>query len=140
MPGSRPAASALDLTAKWGVGGDRHVIRVAFGAPGTAPATAGLDNAAAAVLARSEASALFGVALDEVRAAERTRFTLAPSRAAAGRRALATQARNAIEAVPRLAATGAWLSGSGLAQVVADAVATADRLRRRALFGEDASS
>jgi oxygen-dependent protoporphyrinogen oxidase len=53
-----------------------------------------------------------------------------------GRRRLATQARNAIEAVPRLAATGAWLSGSGLAQVADDAAATADRLRRRALFSD----
>jgi oxygen-dependent protoporphyrinogen oxidase len=87
-------------------------------------------------MAATEAAALFGVAIERVRAAHRARFTLAPSHAVTGRRRLATQARNAIEAVPRLAATAAWLSGSGLAQVTDDAAATADRLRRRALFSD----
>ncbi|GAA3757103.1 protoporphyrinogen oxidase [Microbacterium kribbense] len=140
MPGSRPAAGALHLSAKWewlaraaGVG--RHVVRVSFG--GTPPATAGLGDADAVELARAEASALFGVPLEQtqVRAADRARFTLAPPLAVTGRRAFATRVRSAVEAVPRLAATGSWLAGSGLAQVIPDAQATADRLRRRALFG-----
>jgi oxygen-dependent protoporphyrinogen oxidase len=136
LPGSRAAAAALHLTAKWGIGDGRHVVRIAFGGPDTAPATAGLDDAAATEMAATEAAALFDVAIERVRAAHRARFTLAPSHAVTGRRRLATQARNAIEAVPRLAATGAWLSGSGLAQVADDAAATADRLRRRALFSD----
>jgi oxygen-dependent protoporphyrinogen oxidase len=34
-----------------------------------------------------------------------------------------------VQAVPGLAVVGAWLAGTGLAQVVPDAVAEADRLR-----------
>jgi oxygen-dependent protoporphyrinogen oxidase len=134
-PGSR-AAAGLHLSAKWGIGDGRHVVRITFGGPGVDPATANLDDTAAAEMAAAEAPALFGVAIESVRAAHRARFTLAPSDAVTGRRRLATQARNAIEAGGRLAATGAWLSGSGLAQVADDAAATADRLRRRALFSD----
>ncbi|UUT34514.1 protoporphyrinogen/coproporphyrinogen oxidase [Microbacterium elymi] len=143
-PGSRAASGALHLTAKWAIpaAGGRHLVRVAFGGPGMPPPTAGMDEAEAAELARTEASALFGVALrpEQVRAFDRARFTLAPPRALMGRTAAADRVRSAVEALPRLAATGAWLSGSGLAQVVPDAAATADRLRRRALFGEKPSS
>ncbi len=143
VPGSGVAAGAVHLTAKWGwlarlAGPGRHVVRVAF----PAPAVAGLGDAEAAQSAREAASALFGVAFDptRVRASHRARFTLAPPFAVQGRRALAARARAAVEAVPGLAVTGGWLSGSGLAQVVPDAAATADRVRRRAVFGEDAAA
>lgn len=142
-PGTHRARSALHLSAKWGwlahrAGAGRHVVRLSF----DGALTAGMSDADALVLAREEASALFGIALapDAVRGSHRARFTPAPTRAVRGRIAAATRARNAIEAVPRLAAAGAWLAGSGLAQVIPDAVATADRLRRRALFGDDDAS
>ncbi|WP_417564613.1 protoporphyrinogen oxidase [Microbacterium sp.] len=141
-PGRRAAASAQHLTAKWewlaAAARGRHVVRVTFGSGGEVPATAGLDDAQAIALARAEASALFGVDLDDaaVRAAGRERFVSAPNRAVRGRSGAATRVRNAVEALPRLAVTGAWLAGSGLAQIVPDAAAAADRLRRRALFGD----
>lgn len=143
VPGTHRARSALHLTAKWGwlahrAGAGRHVVRLSF----DAASLAGLSDADVFARARDEASTLFGVTLDEgkVRAAHRERFIAAPPRARRGRVAEAERARRAIEAVPQLAATGAWLAGSGLAQVIPDAVATADRLRRRALFGGDDAS
>lgn len=147
-PGARAAASAQHLTAKWAWFSEqaareaphRHVLRVTFGSGSTPPATAALDDASAIELGQAEASALFDVELDaaSVRAATRQRFVLAPNPAVRGRAAEAARVRNAVEALPRLAVTGAWVSGSGLARVVPDASAAADRLRRRALFGDHA--
>ncbi len=55
-----------------------------------------------------------------------------------GRAAVATAGRAAVHAVPGLAVVGAWLSGTGLAQVVPDAIAEAERVRREALWGDAA--
>ena len=51
--------------------------------------------------------------------------------------AAATAARGANRAVAGLGAAGAWLAGSGLAPVVADAVEEAERVRRAVLWGPD---
>lgn len=134
IPGSRAAGAVTHLTAKWGIGDGCHVLRVTFGGP--APATAALDDTAAIELALAEATALMGTEMTRIRAGRRSRFLQAPPRAVIGRREIAERARKAVESVPRLAATGAWLAGSGLAQVVDDAVTTADRLRRRVLFSD----
>ncbi len=56
---------------------------------------------------------------------------------ALGHQAATEAARAAIGAVGGLSAVGGWLAGSGLAQVVPDAVATADDARRHALWGDD---
>jgi len=137
VPGTHRARSVLHLTAKWGwlahrAGTGRHVVRLSF----DAGVTAGMGDDEVFALARDEASALFGITLDasQVRAAHRARFIAAPPHALRGHDAAADHIRRAIDAVPHLTATGSWLSGSGLAQVVPDAVAAADRLRRRALF------
>ncbi len=58
-------------------------------------------------------------------------------RPALGHAAAASAARGAIRAVAGLGAAGAWLAGSGLAPVVADAVEEAERVRRAVLWGPD---
>lgn len=143
VPGSHRATGLVHETARWewlarAAGAGRHVLRVAFGARGLAPATEGLSDAEAFRLAADEASTLLGVALSDlaVIGARRDRFTLAPPASARGRLDAAKAARAAIARAPGLAAVGAWLSGSGLALVVADAHEEADRLRRSALWGD----
>ena len=48
-------------------------------------------------------------------------------------------ARDTVGGGPAIAAVGAWLSGSGLALVVADARDETDRLRRQVLWGTAAT-
>jgi oxygen-dependent protoporphyrinogen oxidase len=146
VPGGRGATGLVHETARWEwlareVGPGRHVLRVAFGAPGVVPATAGLDDTDAAALAVAEASALLGVALDADRTVgvHRGAFTLAPPASALGHRDRAAGVRAAVERAHGLATVGAWLSGSGLAQVVADAREETDRLRRQVLWGAAAT-
>jgi oxygen-dependent protoporphyrinogen oxidase len=145
VPGSHRAVGLAHDTARWAwlaqaTGQGRHVLRVAFGGPDAPPATADLDDADAAELALAEASALLGVTLgaDRLLGAHRARFTLVPPAAARGRLDAASAARSRISRTTGVAAVGAWLSGSGLAQVVSDAQDQADRLRRALLFGVDA--
>ena len=52
-----------------------------------------------------------------------------------GRSEYTGRARAAVKQVPGLGAAGAWLSGTGLAQVIPDAVAEADRVRAALLWG-----
>jgi oxygen-dependent protoporphyrinogen oxidase len=97
------------------------------------------DGAEEAVVARAlaAASSAFGVELHDrhLRAVSRTRATW-HSAAQRDRLERAHAVRRALDELPTLAATGAWLSGDGLERVVADAVAEADRLRSRVLWGE----
>jgi oxygen-dependent protoporphyrinogen oxidase len=146
VPGTSRATGLVHETARWEwlaqeAGAGRHVLRVAFGAPGIAPATEGLSDADAAVMAAAEASVLLGVELDEGRiaGARRDAYTLVPPASTLGRRDRTDAARAAIARAQGLAAVGAWLSGSGLAQVVADAQEEADRLRHEALWGAAAA-
>jgi oxygen-dependent protoporphyrinogen oxidase len=141
VPGTLRATGLVHETARWEwlareAGAGRHVLRVAFGGPRDAPATAGLSDADAAALAAAEASMLLGVTLDESRIAgtHREAYTLAPPASALGHRDRTAAVRGGLEGARTIAAVGEWLSGSGLAQVVADAQAEADRLRRRVLW------
>lgn len=141
VPGSHVAKALTHSTAKWDWVRDAtepgiHVIRVSFGAQGEGPATATLDDGAAAALALSEAAALLGVVLapSALRAAHRVRYVQSQPGAAIGRAAQTAAARAVVHAVPGLGATGAWLSGTGLAQVIPDARAEADRVRSAALW------
>lgn len=145
VPGALRATGLVHETARWEwlareAGPARHVLRVAFGGPGVAPATATLPDAEAAALAVAEASALLGVRLDErtIVAAHRDAFRLAPPASALGQRERAATARTTVGREHGIAAVGAWLSGSGLAQVVADARDETDRLRRQVLWGATA--
>ncbi|MFB4350565.1 protoporphyrinogen oxidase [Microbacterium sp. CR_7] len=140
VPGSHTAKALTHSTAKWEwvrqAAGDRHVVRVSFGAQGEPAATAALDDDGATRLALREAAALLGVALrdDDLVAAHRSRFVQSQPASIIGSGERREAARAAVQAVPGLAAVGAWLAGTGLAQVVPDAVGEADRLRRTLLW------
>ncbi|MFG6402969.1 protoporphyrinogen oxidase [Microbacterium sp. P04] len=141
VPGSGAAKALTHSTAKWRWLADAgepgvHVLRVSFGAQGEEPATAGMNDADAARLALSEASALLGVPLvsTQLRGARRERYAQAQPGTAIGRAASTAAARAAVRAVPGLGVSGAWVAGTGLAQVVPDARAEADRLRSAVLW------
>ncbi|MEV7694585.1 FAD-dependent oxidoreductase [Microbacterium sp. NPDC089189] len=139
---SHRAKALTHASAKWGwvaeaAGPGIHVVRVSFGTQDEAPATADLDDAQAAALALEEASTLLGVPLraDALRGAHRERYVQSQPGSAIGRAATVAAARGAIRAVSGIGAVGAWLSGTGLAQVVPDARDEAERLRRSVLWG-----
>jgi len=140
VPGSHIAKALTHSTAKWGWlrrdAGARHVVRVSFGTQGEPAATAASDDDAAAQLALSEASALLGVTLrpQQLLAAHRARFVQSQPTSLIGAAERRTAVRAAAHKTPRLAVVGAWLAGTGLAQVVPDAVAEADRLRGELLW------
>lgn len=151
VPGSHAAKALTHSTAKWdwvaqAAGPARHVVRVSFGTQGEGPATAALDDARAFALAREEAAALLGVEIPagSVLGAHRERYVQAQPAATIGRAAATAAAHGAVAAVPGLGATGAWLSGTGLAQVVPHARAEADRVRSAVLWrdagGDDGSA
>jgi len=141
VPGSHTAKALTHGTAKWPwlrtAAGGRHVVRVSFGSQGEPPATAGLDDEAAAALALREAAALLGVPLTAaaLRGSFRARFAQSQPSASLGAAERRTAAARAIAEAPHAAATGAWLSGTGLAQVIPHARAEAERLRHALLWG-----
>lgn len=140
VPGSHVAKALTHSTAKWEwvhrAAGGRHVVRVSFGAQGEPAATAGLDDGAASDLALREASALLGVDLapSALVAAHRARYVQAQPASVIGSAERRAAARSAVQAVPGLAAVGAWLAGTGLAQVIPDATEETDRLRRTLIW------
>ncbi|WP_309126881.1 protoporphyrinogen oxidase [Microbacterium sp.] len=140
VPGSHTAKALTHSTAKWGwlreATDGRHVVRVSFGTQGEAAATAGLDDDGAAQLALTEASALLGVALSpsQLVASHRARFVQAQPTSLIGAAERREAVRKAVQRTPGLAVVGAWLAGTGLAQVIPDAVAEADRLRHALLW------
>ncbi|WP_149083759.1 MULTISPECIES: protoporphyrinogen/coproporphyrinogen oxidase [Microbacterium] len=140
VPHSHTAKALTHSTAKWSwvreAAADREVVRVSFGAQGEPAATAAMDDEAAIDLARREAATLLGVPLtpEQVLAGHRGRFVQAQPASLIGSGERRAAARAAVRAVPGLAAVGAWLAGTGLAQVVPDAVEEADRLRRALLW------
>lgn len=145
VPGSHRAKALTHSTAKWPWLAEtagarhphRHVVRVSFGSQSEPPATDGLDLAAATALALSEAAALLGVALDssQVVGSDIARYEQTLPGAAIGQKDAADSVRARLAGLTGIAAVGAWLSGTGLAQVVPDARAQALAVRRAALFG-----
>lgn len=147
LPGVSRAAIVTDLTAKWAwlraaAGPEVHVLRVGFGGPGAAPVTATLDDDGAAALALAEASTLLGVSLTaaDLRGFRRDRWSQPRPASALGHPAHTAATRGEITRVPGLVAVGAWLAGTGLAQVIPDAISEADRVRRAALWGQASSA
>lgn len=140
VPGSHIAKALTHSTAKWEWVSDaaqgKHVVRVSFGTQGEPAPTASLDDDAAAQLALTEASALLAVALrpDQLVAAHRARFVQAQPSSLIGAAERRAQARAAAQKVPGLGVVGAWIAGTGLAQVIPDAVGEADRLRTALLW------
>lgn len=141
VPGTHTAKALTHVTAKWpwvaaAAGAGRHVVRVSFGAQGEAPATAALDEDGAARLALAEASALLGVDLPAsvLVAARRERYEQSQPASVIGQADAAARARAAVGEQEGLGVVGAWIAGTGLAQVIPDAIAEADRLRHGALW------
>ncbi|MFT4235750.1 MAG: protoporphyrinogen oxidase [Microbacterium sp.] len=141
VPGTFTAKALTHASAKWewvaeAAGPGRHVVRVSFGTQNETPATAELSDDDAVLLALREASALLGVDLPASALVEgrRERFVQSQPTAAAGLKQQTDAARAAIRRTSALGVVGAWLSGTGLAQVVPDAIDEADRVRRQTLF------
>lgn len=140
VPHSHTAKALTHATAKWAwlqeTTRGRHVVRVSFGSQGERAATAELDDDAAALLALTEAAALLGVPLEPAQlvGSHRARFTQSQPASLIGAAERRERTRTAVQAVPGLGVVGAWLSGTGLAQVVPDAKEEADRIRRALLW------
>jgi len=140
VPGSHTAKALTHSTVKWGWLRDsaagRHLVRVSFGTQGEPAPTADLDDEAAAALALAEASALLGVTLrpDQLVASNRARFVQAQPASLIGAAERRSAAREAMQKVPGLGVVGAWMAGTGLAQVIPDAVGEADRVRAALLW------
>lgn len=147
-PGRSRAVALTDATARWGwvrasAGTDIHVLRVTFGGRAATldDDTSALSDAEITALAVAEASALLGISLRDaqVRGSHRAVYAQPRPVSALGHAKDSRAARTAIGGVRGLAAVGAWISGTGLAQVVPDAIAESDRVRRDALWGSQPS-
>jgi oxygen-dependent protoporphyrinogen oxidase len=122
------AAKAIThATAKWtwlraAAGPGRHVLRLSYGRAGEATSVPESDDAFAA-LALRDASRLLGVELTEqqLEGFARTEWPDALPQPPPGQRALALAAPDDLRKQPGIDVAGAWIAGSGLAAVVADA-------------------
>ncbi|MFJ6677685.1 protoporphyrinogen oxidase [Microbacterium sp. NPDC091382] len=135
VPGEAAALAVVHATATWPRAvGDPHVVRVTLPASGHADAEV-IGSATAA------ARELLGVVAPTVRAVHRARWPRAlPSSALSPAR---DEVRRAIRTHERLGVTGAWIDGTGLARVAADAKTEAERVRSGLLWhadGEGAST
>ncbi|MEB0200850.1 FAD-dependent oxidoreductase [Cryobacterium sp. 5I3] len=134
------AKALTHVTAKWDwvaetAGPGVHVLRLSYGRAGQKSPSARLTDDELLSLALADASAILGTPLsaDQVLGFDRTRWGDALSPATVGARDRVDQVRRAVAALEGLEVTGAWLSGTGLASVIPDALATAGRTRRDAL-------
>ena len=121
QPADSDIVSIDDFTAQWGVGAGAgvRIVRARLTGVHTLPdATAQLEG-------------VLGVSVRDAVIAD---FDAAPHREQRGFGAAAARLRDANRWPAGLGATGAWLVGTGLDLVVADAQNTAERLRRGALF------
>ena len=141
VPGSYTAKALTHASAKWAwireqAAAGTHVVRVSFGSIAENPATDGLSAKQQTELAREQASKLLGVEIPAaaIRGSRLERFQQSQPAATHGHREQTEKARAAIRAIPTIGAVGAWLSGTGLAQVVPDAAEETDRVRRAVLF------
>lgn len=141
-PGVR-AKALTHLTAKWPwlahAAGGMHVLRLSYGRAqdregtrggGDARGTAALSDGDLRRLAITDAAALLDIPLDEdaVAGFARTTWTSAVPYAARGQRQRIDMVREEVAENPGLEVTGAWIAGTGLAAVVADAQAAAARV------------
>ncbi|MEV8267836.1 FAD-dependent oxidoreductase [Microbacterium sp. NPDC076911] len=140
VPGSSSASGVVHQTARWDwleseTDAGRHVVSVSFDTDGD---PAGMTDDERRRSALEAASALLGVALSEahVRGMHRARFVLDRPRSTRDHAERSAGVRSDLAQTTNLVAVGAWLSGSGLAQVVADAVSEADRIRSAVLWGD----
>ncbi|MCP2032882.1 oxygen-dependent protoporphyrinogen oxidase [Okibacterium sp. HSC-33S16] len=138
--GPRVTAKALThSTAKWQWLADeatsghphRHVVRLSYGRLGSANPSLDLGDDALRALAVSDAAEILGVPLEDsqVLGFTRTRWVGTLPGAAIGQRERAERLRTSVLAIGELDVTGGWLSGTGLASVVPDALAASARIR-----------
>ncbi|WP_225752649.1 NAD(P)/FAD-dependent oxidoreductase [Actinotalea sp. Marseille-Q4924] len=126
------AKALTHATAKWAwlaeaAGAGRHVVRLSYGG---ARRSGSLDEDAPLATALTDASALLGVRLgaDQLVGWTRTPWPAGLPQVRPGHRDRVAAVRRALDERPGLAACGAWLAGTGLVAVVADARALAARL------------
>lgn len=128
-PGQAPAIAVVHATATWPHrAGDPHVVRV------TTPASDLADGDAIAA-STAAAAQLLGVDLGTVRGTHRARWPRSlPSSALSQAR---DDLRRAVRQDERLGVVGAWIDGTGLTRVVADATTEAERIRAGLLWHAD---
>jgi oxygen-dependent protoporphyrinogen oxidase len=138
--GSSVLAKALThSTAKWewlrteasAANPHRHVLRLSYGRQGAPNPTIGLPDADVRGIAIRDATDILGVPLDGSTVVGFTRTVWGGTLpgAALGQRERAEALRAAAVAIENVDVTGAWLSGTGLASVVPDALAASARVR-----------
>ncbi|WP_248283229.1 protoporphyrinogen/coproporphyrinogen oxidase [Cryobacterium arcticum] len=134
------AKALTHVTAKWAwvdalTPPGQHVVRLSYGRAGQPVPTLDLSDAELTDLAVHDAAAILGVdlAVHQVRGFARTLWSDGLSPATIGAPERIRQVREAIEQTPGLDATGGWLSGTGLASVIPDALAAGIRARRAVL-------
>ncbi|WP_414171400.1 protoporphyrinogen/coproporphyrinogen oxidase [Clavibacter tessellarius] len=130
------AKALTHATAKWPwlkeLAGDRHVLRLSYGRAGGHDDTAAVPDDELTAIAVRDASALLGTDLaGRVTGSARVRWTNALPFAASGHRERVQAVRDEAAEHPGLEITGSAVAGTGLASVVADAVAAADRVLAR---------
>jgi oxygen-dependent protoporphyrinogen oxidase len=137
-PATEPVV-ASDETARWtGTVTGVRVARLTYGDLETAPPTAALSDDDVFVKAAREAEALLGLPADAVVEARRDRWVQPPAAVMRGRDEAAQTLRERVGKVRGLGLVGAWVSGPGLARVVAHAREEAERLRVNLLWGTHA--
>lgn len=125
------AKALTHATAKWSwvqreAGAHRHVLRLSYGradpADQTVPPEVALPDGHLISLALSDARILMGVHIgpEQLVGADVVRWHAALPRTDVGHSKRVNEFRQAIKDVPNVIAVGAWLSGTGLAAVVAD--------------------
>ncbi|WP_255579507.1 NAD(P)/FAD-dependent oxidoreductase [Cryobacterium sp. PAMC25264] len=134
------AKALTHITAKWEwidalTPQGRHVVRLSYGRAGAPVPTLDLSDDEFMRLAVRDAAAILGVDLapEQVRGFARTLWSDGLSPATIGAPERIRQVRAVIEGTPGLDVTGAWLSGTGLASVIPDALAAGIRARRAVL-------
>ncbi|TFD83170.1 FAD-dependent oxidoreductase [Cryobacterium lactosi] len=134
------AKAITHVTAKWAwvdalTPPGRHILRLSFGRAGAPVPTLGLSDADLQQLAVHDASAILGVDLAgaPVVGFARTLWSDGLSPATIGAPERIRRVRETVEATAGLDVTGGWLSGTGLASVIPDALAAGIRGRRAVL-------
>jgi oxygen-dependent protoporphyrinogen oxidase len=134
------AKALTHATAKWAwldalTPPGQHVLRLSFGRAGFPVPTLDLSDDDLRDLAVHDAAAILGVDLtvDQVQGFARTLWSDGLSPATIGAPERIRRVRAALEQTPGLDGTGGWLSGTGLASVIPDAINAGIRARRAVL-------
>ena len=134
------AKALTHATAKWAwldalTAPGRHIVRLSYGRAGAPVPTLELSDDDFRDLAVRDAATILGVDLstEQVRGFARTLWSDGLSPATIGAPERIRRVRDVVEQTPGLDVTGGWLSGTGLASVIPDAIAAGIRGRRAVL-------